>query len=180
MNGVTLSTPTLTTPSHPGDSGWRASATADINKDGKIDIIFQHTDGTLAAWYMDGVNLSDASLLNPQHPGDNGWRVVGAGDFNADAKADVAFQHTDGSLAVWLLDGVNLTMGSLLTPSHPGDTNFRVSGVTDLNGDSKADLLFQNRADGSVAAWLMNGLEISTGSFLNPMFPGGTWMIAAP
>jgi hypothetical protein len=30
---------------------------------------------------------------------------VGVGDFNGDAKADILWRHTDGSIAIWLMNG---------------------------------------------------------------------------
>lgn len=50
-------------------------ALADLNKDGKMDIVFQHTDSTLAVWFMNGSSLSSAQLLAPSNPGGS-WKVV--------------------------------------------------------------------------------------------------------
>ena len=99
-----------------------------------LDIVFQHTDGTLAIWFMEGIILRSSTLF-PQQTGDANWKVVGAGDFNLDAKIDLAFQHTDGTLAVWYLDGISMTEFKLLSPSHPGDAQWRVKAVNDQNGD---------------------------------------------
>jgi len=35
-------------------------------------------------------------------------QVHGTGDFNGDGKADIAWQNTDGTAAVWLMDGYNV------------------------------------------------------------------------
>ena len=60
-----------------GNNGYQYYAVGDMNRDGKKDILFQHADGTLAVWFMDGINLVQAALLNPNKPGVPGWRVVG-------------------------------------------------------------------------------------------------------
>jgi len=77
-------------------------ATGDFNKDAKFDILFQGTDGTLAIWYMDGLNLSSVAILAPSRAG-SGWNVVGTGDFNGDGNLDIVFQHDDGTLALWYM-----------------------------------------------------------------------------
>jgi hypothetical protein len=33
------------------------------------------------------------------------WTPIRAADFNGDGKADILWQNTDGSLAIWLMDG---------------------------------------------------------------------------
>jgi hypothetical protein len=46
--------------------------------------------------------------------------------------------------------------------------------LIDLDGDGKADIVWQN-ADGSVAAWLMNGTTMTSG--LGILGPGTGWSI---
>ena len=179
MNRTSQTGAELLKPSNPGDRNWRVAAVADLNKDGKMDIVFQHTDGTLAVWFMNGINLSSASLLSPSNPGDRNWRVIGVGDFNADGDQDLAFQHTDGTLAVWHLNGTALKQTTLLSPSNPGDSRWRAVGVVDRNGDGKVDLLFQH-SDYSLAVWSMNGVTLSSAQLLSPSNSGATWRVVGP
>jgi hypothetical protein len=180
LNGVTLASASLLTPSSAGGTAWKAVATGDFNKDRKVDILFQHTDGTLAVWFMDGLNLASVGALNPGNAGP-GWTVVGAGDVNGDTNVDIVFQHTDGTLAVWYLTGnTNLLLPALITPQNPGDGNWRGVSILDMNGDGKVDILFQNRADNSIAIWYMNRATLILGKLLNPSNPGGTWRVIAP
>ena len=165
----------------PASSGadWKAVAVADFNNNGKPDVLFQNKDGTLAVWYLNNGTLSGAAYLNPASPGSANWKAVGTGDFNGDGQPDILLQNTDGTLAVWYMNGVTLLSGEYLTPSNPG-ANWRVMGITDQNGDGKPDLLFQNSSDGSLAIWYMNGSKISLGKLLKPSQAGGTWQIVAP
>ncbi|MSU60946.1 MAG: VCBS repeat-containing protein, partial [Pedosphaera sp.] len=179
MNGSTQTGAEVLNPSNPGDKNWQVAGVADIDKDGNADLVFQHTDGTLAVWYMNGINLTSAALPTPSTPGDKNWRVVGLGDFNADGKQDIAFQHTDGTLAVWYMNGAALTQATLTSPSNPGDSKWRVIGVADRNGDGKVDLLFQH-TDYSVAVWNMNGITLTSAQLLSPSNSGATWKAAGP
>ena len=177
MDGLSLTGGALFSPSSPGDIDWRIVGNADFNGDSKPDLIWQHTDGSIAGWFMDGVNLAGGALFNPSTPGDRNWRVVSSGDFNGDYKPDLVWQHTDGSIAAWLMDGLNLTDGALFNPSAPSDMNWRIVGSGDFNGDSKPDLVWQH-ADGSLAAWFMDGVNLTAGSLFNPSGPGDAkWRI---
>jgi hypothetical protein len=119
MDGTNLISAALLNPRQPGPS-LKVVGTGDMNHDGKNDILFQHTDGTLAVWFMDGINLVQGALLNPNKPGDPGWRVVGTASLSSVGNTDLIFQHSDGTLAAWYMDGTTLVRGALLNPSAPG------------------------------------------------------------
>ena len=62
-------------------------------------------------------------------------------DFNGDGKADVLWQNTSGSRALWLMNGS--TFGnSIFLPSVA--TSWKIVGAGDFNGDNKPDILWQN------------------------------------
>ncbi len=78
-------------------------------------------------------------------------------DFNGDGYADILFQNSDGTPAVWLIDGVNVTtMGGPL--SNPGPS-WKSKATGDFDGDGKADILWQND-NGTVGVWLMDGVNV--------------------
>jgi hypothetical protein len=55
-----------------GASGWTATHLIDLNGDGKKDILWRYTDGTLATWIMNGLQPIDAAgLIGPST-----WQVV--------------------------------------------------------------------------------------------------------
>ncbi|MBI2948295.1 MAG: tandem-95 repeat protein, partial [Verrucomicrobia bacterium] len=177
MSGTTLSSAGFTLPSNVGDAAFRVVTSGDFNRDGSDDIIFQHTDGTLAIWFMSGTLQNSAALINPSNPGDSRWRVVGSADLNRDGKLDLVFQHGDGTLAVWYMDGTSLSSAALLSPASPGDAKWKVVGVGDLTGDGREDLVFQY-SDGTLALWAMNGTTLTTASLLSPSNPGAGWRVA--
>ena len=178
MNGATLGSAGFLTPSNVGDTNYRIVCTGDFNGNGKEDLLFQHTDGTLAVWYMNGTSQVGTALINPNNPGDRNWRVVAVGDLNRDGKVDIIFQHTDGTLAVWYMNGISLSSGALFNPSKPGDRNWKVVGTGDFNSDGNLDLIFQH-TDGTLAAWLLDGIKLTQGSLFTPSNPGDHWKVVA-
>ncbi|MBM3835260.1 MAG: VCBS repeat-containing protein [Verrucomicrobia bacterium] len=180
MNGARLSSSSLLNPHHPGTAHWRVAATGDFDSDARPDLILQHTDGTMGAWFMNGINLVSSQLLSPSHTGDRQWRVVGAGTFDANAMTDLILQNSDGTLAIWLMNGVRLTQGAYPVPSHPGDAQWRLVAVTDLNSDSTTDLILQHAGTRTMGAWFMQGVRLKNASLLNPSTSSGTWRIVGP
>jgi hypothetical protein len=103
-------------------------------------------------------NFSFAPSVLPE-PASSNTRV----DFNKDGMSDIAWQHADGSAAMWLMNGLNATStGDLLGAG----TGWSVKQIGDFNGDGMSDILWQH-TDGTAVMWLMNGLNaISAGGLL--------------
>lgn len=144
------------------------TSTDDMNGDGRMDVLLQHANGSLAVWFMDDTFLIDGAMLDPSSV-DPAWKIVGTGDVNADGKADIYWQHDAGNLAVWYMDGRTLVDGAQLDPPM-APAGWQVRAVADLSGDGKPDLILQH-FDGRMAAWYMNGLQIFDGIYLTPVDP---------
>lgn len=156
-------------PGMVSDLNWQVVASGDFNGDGDCDVIWQHTDGRLSAWLMRGDILIDGRLLVPNQVTDTNWRIVGAGDFDADQKPDLVWQHrTQGRIAVWLMNGTVLKSGLELVPGVVADLNWKIFGVADMNQDGNADLLWRHETSGALAAWLMRGASLVDGRSLTP------------
>src|SRR5262249_28411016 len=139
MSGDTAIKTSLLTPGNVGDVGWKAVDTGDFNKDGHPDILFQTKDGTLAVWEMNGVGLTSAVFTSPSNAGSTAWHAMAVGDFDKDGNPDILFQHTDGSMVIWYMNGVTLTSASPVSPSNPGP-GWVPYGVADINADGKPDI----------------------------------------
>jgi hypothetical protein len=180
MRGTNMISSEFLNPPNHGVTDWKAVATADFNKDGESDILFQSTTGDLVVWLMDDLSLLHAAPLNPINPGP-GWKAVGAGDFNGDGNMDIVFQDASGTIAIWLLTNqTDLLLPLLANPSTTGDSNWAVVGVIDLNGDGKPDFLFQHQITGDLAAWYLDGTTMVRAILLTPSNPGGTWKLKVP
>jgi FG-GAP-like repeat len=101
-------------------------------------------------------------------------------DFNGDVISDLVFQNeafnagpNTGTPQIWLWNGTAVT--SQTTFPNPGAT-WHIITSRDVNGDGKADLIWQNN-DGTPGIWLMNGLTpITEVGLANP---GANWHLVA-
>ncbi|MFN7138735.1 MAG: FG-GAP-like repeat-containing protein [Limisphaerales bacterium] len=112
MDGLTVDSSILVRNAEAA-AGWRISATGDFNGDSQADILVQNQqDGRLAIWT--GENFATTQAVNNNAAITNGWRVAGAGHFNGDAHLDLLFVHTDGRLAIWLMNGLQRTQSVIV------------------------------------------------------------------
>ncbi|MFN7140215.1 MAG: immunoglobulin domain-containing protein, partial [Limisphaerales bacterium] len=130
----------------------------DFNGDGFEDILWQSTDGVLAAWCMQGAHFAGAVPLRNQQPLPKPWRVVAAGDLQSRNEIDVILQNTTtGQLATWMMsNGTNFLRSVFLRNGTPLAAGWNVVGMGDFNQDQKPDLVLQHQ-DARAAVWMMDG-----------------------
>jgi hypothetical protein len=122
-------------------TNWHAVAVKDLNGDGHSDLIWHDDIGRSQVWLMNGTAFQSASLLRSGQSAGAGWKMVGAGRFNADTKTDLVWQHSDGRVAIWFMNGLTYTSTTVMSRSQgPG---WKVVGVPDFNKDGKSDLLWR-------------------------------------
>ena len=152
------------------ETAWKIRGSADMDRDGWPDLVWQHEgDGRLSVWLMQGTTLREGRLIEMPLVPDHDWRIVAIADMNGDAAPDLVWQNgANGLLATWLMNGLNYVDGVLLSPSSVDDTNWRIVATGDFNADGKADLIWRHQTTGIMAAWLMNGNQVSESVFLAP------------
>lgn len=79
----------------------------DFNRDGQLDILLQGAGRGMAAWLMIGTEQVGSAPLRNGEPMAGGWRGVALEDFNRDGQNDLLWQHSDGRLGAWLMQGTN-------------------------------------------------------------------------
>jgi hypothetical protein len=112
LNGtVVIDGPGIMVGGNPGPL-WRTVGTGDFNGDGKSDILFQQTSGSVGIWELDGTNVIGGSgTLVGSNPGPS-WQVKSTGDYNNDGYSDILFQSTDGAVGLWEIVGTSVVGGS--------------------------------------------------------------------
>jgi hypothetical protein len=127
---------------------------------------------------MKGDREVKLGFLNPSNPG-TGWKVAATGELNGDGDTDIIFQNsTSGDLVYWLMNGLNETSFSFVTPKNPG-TGWQLVGTGDFNRDGYTDLLFQNSSTGDLYEWNLSGGTMVSGGFITPSNPGTGWKVVA-
>ena len=158
------------------DACWKLAGVADFNADGKEDILLQYQCGTswpLSIWHMDDYKRIDETRLAPDEDVEAGWKAVGTGDFNADGKPDILFQHQSGeqwSLSVWYMDDDRKTGASFIESDENKEISLKptVAGVADFNADGKPDILFQHQSGEQwpLSVWYMDNDRKTGASFI--------------
>ena len=170
--------------------GVNLAAISDMTGDGLSDLLTRNTAtgeirpmavGLLAAWTLPSLVFADGSPV-PFVPLD--YQVVGTGDLNGDGYADIVWQQqSTGNLYAWLMQGTIVVATPALSIPTVGTTGWQVRAIADLNGDGRADLVFQNSANGALAVWLMNGATvvgtawITDGAGTPLIMPDPNWQI---
>lgn len=127
MNGTTSLGDAALSPGQVA-ADWRIAGSADFDRDGRADLVWRNTTtGAVVVWYMDGRALRSSTSLSPAGA-QSAWRLGAVADCNADGKADVVWQHTDGRLHAWFLDGVVMTSSAPLGPGRV-DPAWQVAGA---------------------------------------------------
>jgi hypothetical protein len=98
---------------------------------------------------------------------------VATHDANGDRFSDILWRNTNGSLAIWLMNGGSVLLASGI--GSPGGT-WAIVGQRDFNGDGKADWLWRD-GGGNTAIWFMDGQTILSTASLGNIPP--TWTVVA-
>ena len=179
MRGQTLMAGWSLQPDRVADTDWQIVAVADIDRDNRPDILWQHeTTGAVSVWYMNGTVLRDGRLLTGAQGIGADWKVVGVGDFNGDLSQDLLWRHqTTGAMAMWFLNRDQQLFGAQLNPNAVADFDWQVATIADMNGDSMADIVWQH-TDGRLAVWTMRSWNMMASLTLTPNAIGdASWRI---
>ena len=150
------------------DANWQVKGLGDIDGDRYADIIWQHTNGALAAWMMRGTQVTSTRYLSIPNVGDTNWNIAAVADVNGDGLADLIWQvPSQGWLAVWYLQGTNVVGTYYLSTNKMPDINWRIQTAGYINGLGPA-IIWRHLANGTVAMWTLRGYVVTGTYYLNP------------
>lgn len=178
LDNRTLVGSSFFSPMFIGDRAWRLVNASDFNADRNPDLVFQHEDGTVAAWAMRGLKMTSVLSFTPARHNEEGWRLISFADIYGDGTRDFFFQNRDGRLSAWLMKGNVLAASSSLNPARVEDSRWKLAGSVDVDGDHHPDLLFQHE-EGTLGYWRLSGLRLIQPGLLEPSHPGAGWKVAA-
>jgi autotransporter-associated beta strand protein len=145
----------------------------DFNADGMGDIFWEVDGGPLAIWEMNAAQIAFADYTRAGssavgRPAAD-WHVVDTGDLNGDGKSDVLWRTDGGALALWQMDGSQITAADYLrrgaTQLGTPAADWHALGVLDADGDSKSDILWRTDS-GALAIWEMDGNQLKSADYI--------------
>jgi hypothetical protein len=155
-DGTFQTTAIVSTTSFPGPFVGLFPA-ADLNGDGKLDLIFEHNQPTQSCNARTAVLLGNGDGTFPSGSDRSGDSLLVA-DFNADGKLDIIFGTNCASLGILLGNGDGTFQSSPLTILGPGQVGGPVVGG-DFNGDGKMD--FASVSNNSINVFLQGQWTIA-------------------
>ncbi|HEY0996708.1 MAG TPA: FG-GAP-like repeat-containing protein, partial [Gemmatimonadaceae bacterium] len=163
----------------PVATAWQVVASADFTGDGQADLVWQNgVTGDVGIWPMTGATWSGQHLALGAVP--TQWQVAAAADFSGDGKADLVWQNVQtGERGLWVMNGTAFTGEYRLLYPELVPTAWEIAGAADMNGDGKADLVWQHAQTGERGAWLMNGSTYASFASLYSSPVPTAWDIAA-
>jgi hypothetical protein len=128
---------------------------ANLNGDGKLDIVVSNADGSLSVLLNKGAGVYGAATVISAASGADGGSIV-IGDFNKDGKLDVAVTNYSGTAINVLLGNGDGTFKAPI--STPSPTNPSALAAGDFNNDGKLDLALTSWNDeGALTIFTGNG-----------------------
>src|SRR5262249_48841305 len=141
----------------------------DFDANSKADIMWRgNVDGVALQWFMNGATVVSVNSFGPISTSTN---IEGIGDFNGDGRADIVWRNpSNGDVQIWIMNAAGTGVQSAVYVGSV-NTDYKIEGVGDYNGDGREDIIWRGQTSGGVVVWIMNGATvqsvISLGSVVN-------------
>lgn len=156
---------------------WQVAGVGDFNGDGRDDVLWRASNGTVTNWLAQGNGAFAGNFANANLALTTDWKVAGIGDFNGDGRDDILWRHANGTITNWLGEENGGYTGNFANANLALTNEWKVAGVGDFNGDSFDDVLWRH-TNGTVTNWLGNANGGYSGNFANANLAlTNTWQI---
>ncbi|MFJ6434334.1 FG-GAP repeat domain-containing protein [Streptomyces sp. NPDC091416] len=164
--------------------GWNIYDTlvgpGDLTGDGKGDLLARDKSGHLYLYRSTGneFSLSTPSFASRVEVG-GGWglydRIVGAGDYTGDGRADIVARTPAGVLYLYAGTGITSSpFGRRVKVGSGWNVYSKLAAIGDVDGDGRGDLLAADRG-GHLYRYASTGAAPGAGSFRPRALIGGGW-----
>ena len=83
------------------DPSWQIAGVGDFNGDGRADLIWRNSDGTVTEWLGQANGGFSSNWANFNTSADPSWQIAGVGDFNGDGRDDLIWRNSGGTIVEW-------------------------------------------------------------------------------
>jgi hypothetical protein len=148
---------------------------SDFNGDGRDDILWRSSNGTISNWLATASGGFTVNDNNAFAEVGTAWIIIGSGDFNGDGRDDILWVNsTTRAMSNWLgtvNGGWQVNDGAAFMSGV--DPIWGVLGIGDFNGDGRDDVLLVNENSNARTIWLAE----TDGGFnsTNPMDAPDGW-----
>lgn len=166
----------------PLTPGWTVVGIGDIDKDGVPDIVWFNTSTRRSVvWFLNATGTWRETAWVTDTAVSRGWTPVGLADINQDGVPDMVWHHsTTGRVVIWFLNAD----GSLESAQQVLNANvarsWRIVGLSDVNGNGIADLVWHNLSTGRAAIWFLTPSgNLVTGQTVRDANLATVWRVGA-
>jgi hypothetical protein len=151
-------------------NSWNVKSVADFTGDGKVDVLWQNTQGVVVLWNLDGtvVNLTGGSKVLPSMP--TSFALAGTGDFNGDGIKDVVWRDNAANITrFWTFNNTGTPTQTADNSAIVANSGFQIQAIADINGDGRSDILWRDLVTDRSVLW---NLDLGA-------TPGATFLVSA-
>ena len=143
------------------DATWKFLAIADVNGDGRDDVLWRRDDGSVVASLIDGCSAPNTLTLNGAVV-DPTWTFAGSA-IDASSRTNLVWADAGAKNAVvWTVySSGTVTQATIAAGAQTG---WEIAAVADFNGDQRADVLWRNPSDDALVLWLNTNKGYSVAS----------------